>query len=422
MSIEEEAVPHVEEAEESVLGAAMVSSGALEWVLANLGEDDFYRPAHRTIYRAVAQLAADGQQVNERVLMTALQVSGALPDVGGGPFIHTLAASADVPGAVGMHGRAVLDASIRRRAIDVAVQLRVLAKETSLPVDTVIGMAVDRLLPLTAEGPRADFDGAGLLKAVREHAAAEQAGSVVDWGLRDLDRYTRGLVAGRLVLVAARPAVGKTSLAIQTARRAAERDRVVFYSYEMSAAEVGEHILADLARVSMDEARALVDADDLGAARAVLEDLDVSVRTHGPDLQALCAEVQAEHAKRPLGLLVVDYLQLIPRPRKSKADTREQEVAEVSRAMKRLAAQLHIPVLACAQLNRGAVGRTPTLADLRESGQLEADADQVILLHREDDRSGVVEAHVGKNRMGPIGLVQLAWRPKTATFADYINL
>jgi replicative DNA helicase len=413
-----EVPPHVVEAEQGVLGAALLDVGARRWLLEHLTEADFFRPAHRTVFAAIAAQVAAGRPVDEVSILTRLRETGALSDVGQGSYLHDLAVAGQFP-ALAAHewGPAVADAAGRRRLLDAAEQIRGVAVE-ALDLETATGQAA-AILQQAVER-RADELGrrpAHLLAAVREARDAEAAQAVATWGLRELDDMTRGLLPGRLILVAARTSVGKSSLLIQTAAHNAERMPVLFCSYEMSEAEIAQHVLAGFQRCTLDQAKAFVDAEGMQAAVGALEAIDLTVFEHGPDIATLCAQVQALHAQRPLGLVVVDYLQKVPATVRSRATTREQEVAEVSAALKGLGRRLKVPVVAAAQLNRGAVDRLPELHDLRDSGAQEQDADQVLLLHREE-KATRAEALLRKNRMGEKDAATLDWIAKSAVFAD----
>lgn len=413
-----DAPPHVVEAEQGVLGAALLDVGARRYLLDHLTEADFYRPAHRLVFAAIAAQVAAGRPVDEVSILTRLRETGGLHDVGLGGYVHDLTVAGQFP-ALAAHewGPAVLEASGRRRLLDAADQIKAAARD-ALDLEAATGLAsaflqqaVERRADEVARRPE------HLLAAVREARDAENAQAVATWGLQALDDMTRGLLPGRLVLVAARTSVGKSSLLIQAAAHNADRLPVLFCTYEMTQAEIGQHVLASFRRCTLDQAKVLVDADGMQAAVTALGALDLTVFEHNPDIDTLCAQVQALHAQHPLGLVAVDYLQKVPPTVKSRATNREQEVAEVSGKLKALARRIKAPVLAASQLNRGAVDRLPELHDLRDSGAQEQDADQVLLLHREE-KATTAEALLRKNRMGEKDTATLDWIAKSAMFAD----
>jgi hypothetical protein len=189
-------------------------------------------------------------------------------------------------------------------------------------------------------------------------------------------------------------------------------------TYEMTPADTGKHTFAAVSGHSLDDGATFLDSRSLEVARGLHNALDLTVYDHQPDAARLLHEVRSLHARKPLGLVVVDYVQKVP-PTPGRPRTRNEEVGEVSALLKTMARRCDVPVLACAQLNRGAVGRRPGLADLRDSGQLEQDADQVVFLHRPSADAPSREAILAKNRMGPADVtVRLAWHAKQAMFAD----
>lgn len=408
------------QAEEAVLACAMLGPEALAWAAGHLSADDFYRPAHRAIYAVLHELHGDGQPVNPPTVMAALDQRGALADVGGAPFLAALAGLDVTPANVGYFGRQVLEVARRRALIDLGSKAAMLGYEEPDP-DRALALTRALLDELEQGGTDESTGPVEVLHSMVEARAEADTDGRVRWHLPSLDRLTGGLVRRRLIVVGARPGVGKSSLGLQVAALAAESARVLFVSYEMGLAEIGQHHMAMYGDLATDDALALIDHDRLSSARAIYQRLDLAVIDSVPDLDRLVGQVSALHARRPLDLVVVDYLQLVP-VKLAKGANREQEVAAVSRALALLANRLNVPVLALAQVNRDADGRVPTLRDLRESGAIENNAHQIIFLHDEidpsGDRTGVVLAVVAKNRMGRLGEVRLRFdRPKTV-FSD----
>jgi replicative DNA helicase len=412
--------PHSIEAEESTLGAALVAGHAADWVLANLRADDFYRPAHRTIYETMAQLATDGAPVDATTVGAALQFAGQLADVGGHDFLLRLVEAVPTASNVGYYGRIVRDAARLRRIIDLGTRVQALGFQQGIDSDRALGLAQGWLDELARDGQEIGLRPADLLDAIRERQQAKAAGKVAAWGIQTLDDLTGGLPAGNLVLLAAQTSMGKSSLAIQVATNNADRGHVLYVTYEMTPADTGKHTFAQVTGYGLSEAAAFLDSPSpsLAAARDAHNALDLTVYKHYPDAARLLHEVRGLHARRPLSLVVVDYVQKVPAPEGRRYGTREQEVAEVSRRLKELAIRCDVPVLACAQLNRGAVGRRPSLADLRESGALEQDADHVLFIHKDERGATTADLLLEKNRMGPLGERRLRWHPQQAVFGD----
>jgi replicative DNA helicase len=410
--------PHSIEAEEATLGAAMLATHAAQWMLGNLRSGDFYRPAHRIVYDAMAQLARDGAPVDATSVVEALRLQGQLHDVGGAPFVHTLVAAVPTASNVGYYGRVVRQAARQRAIIDLGTRIAQLGYE--VPGDPDRALAAAQLLvdELARDGTEIGLRPPDLLEAIRERQRAKAAGRHASWGIAKLDELCDGLAPGTLVLLAALTSTGKSSLAIQVAAHNADRLHVLYVTYEMTPADTGKHTFAAVSGHSLDDGATFLDSPSLEVARHQHNALDLTVYDHQPDATRLLHEVRSLHARRPLGLIVVDYVQKIP-PTPGRQRTRNEEVGEVSALLKTMALRCDLPVLACAQLNRGAVGRRPGLADLRDSGQLEQDADQVVFLHRPSAEAPSREAILAKNRMGPADVtVRLAWHAKQAMFAD----
>lgn len=409
---------HAHESEANVLGSALLAPHALEWLQANLREGDFDLPAHRTVYATMAQLASDGAPVDVSTVRAAMQHEGVLADAGGAPWLHSLIADVPTPANVGYYGRTVHTLAKLRRLRDFATRVYARAEEAGADPDHAVAEAQALLDELARDGEEIGLRPPDLLDAVRERARARAAGAFASWGIARLDRLTKGLAPGNLILLAALTSTGKSSLAIQCAAHNADARHVAYVTYEMTAADTGQHTMAFTSGHSLDEVEAFLDAEGLKGARTMHNALDLTVYTHHPDAARLLHEVRSAHVRAPLGLVVVDYVQQIPPVEGRRYGTREEQVAEASRLLKALAIRCDVPVLACAQLNRGAVGRQPGLGDLRESGKLEADADQVLFLHRPAPDAHVVDAILAKNRMGPTGETRLAWHARQAMFDD----
>ncbi len=418
MPLADQPPPHSIEAEESVLGAALVAQHATEWLLANLRPEDFYRPAHRTIFGAVAQLAEDGSAVDAVTVGAYLQATGQLGEVGGHPFLLRLVEAVPTASNVGYYGRIVRDAARLRRIIDLGMRVMRLGFEPGLEPERALGLAQGWLDELARDGQEIGLRPPDLLDAIRERQRAKAAGKVASWGIRALDDITDGLAPGNLVLLAAQTSMGKSSLAIQVATHNAEHGHVLYVTYEMTPADTGKHTWAQVTDLGLSEAAAFLDSESLAGAREAHNVLDLTVYKHYPDAARLLHEVRSLHARKPLSLVVVDYIQKVPAPEGRRYGTREQEVAEVSRLLKELAIRCDVAVLAAAQLNRGAVGRRPSLADLRESGALEADSDLVVFIHKNERTDTWADLIVDKNRMGPLDECRLRWHPQRATFGD----
>ena len=409
---------HSIEAEQAVLGAAIRDPDALGWLAANLAWEDFYRPEHRTIAGLLLELHRDGLAVDPVTVLTALAERRALQDLGGGSYLHELDAAVSTAANVGWYGRKILAAARMRQTYDRIVQLQQFYVETARDgwdAERVAAFAVEQFQQLLDGG---DDSGVGgppeLLEALRETRDRRLRGDKVAFGLERLDMLTGGMEPGQMVVVAGRPGAGKSGFGLQVAAHLAEARRVAFVSYEMSRSQVGRRIMARLAQVTTDAAVMRVGDDRLAGARDAFELLDLEVLYARPDLDRLLAQLRGLHARRRFDLIVVDYLQLVPVDER-RYNSRQEQVAAISRSLKLLAGRLDTVVMPLAQLNRNADGREPVLADLKESGQIEQDADMVLFLH-EAERA--TKAIVAKHRDGAQGSVPLAFDKPRATFAD----
>jgi replicative DNA helicase len=409
---------HNEDAEQAVLGSAMRDPEALAWLATHLDPFDFYSKAHQQLAALLVELYTDGVSVTPGVMLATLAERGALQDLGGAPYLHSLDAAAETAANVGWFGRKVKAAARQREALDLATGVLQAVAE-GWEAERVAALAVGEFQRLLDDDGGADVGGVPeLLQSLREVRDRRLANRRVSWGLANLDAITGGLEPGTVTILAARPAVGKSGLALQITAHIAEHARTLFVSYEMGRSQIARRQLARIAEVPTDAALMRVDDPRLGAARVTYEALDFTfIDAADLELERMLAKVRALHARRPFRLIAVDYAQLIP-VQAGRYKNREQEVAAISRALRRLARRMDVPVLELAQLNRGADGQRPTLATLRESGQLEADGDVVVLLHDPDDGSGSVEAHVAKHRDGPTGWTLLRFDRPLATFSD----
>ena len=428
--------PHSTEAERSIIGTILARSDALSDVLAlGLSPGDFYSPKWGAAFAAVLALANRGEAVDALTVGDELgsgAYGDAVPDTA-----DLIAQVADVPSLAHAetYGGRVL-AAARVRAVLAAVAEITEAgygPEARADVDRFCDWAEGMLhaateRPSTGSGPAllSDVLDAAIAE-LRSRSAGERVG--VPTGFLDFDRLTGGLRPGQLIVLGARPSMGKSALALDIGLNVARgTGPALFVSAEMGGLELGTRVLAG-GGVASDRLLAgrLDDVDfaRLEARRAELSGVPLLIDdSPGTTLLAIRARARRQAARGGLALLVVDYLQLIGAERRG--TRREVEVAEVSRGLKALARELHVPVVAVAQLNRAVelrADKRPMLADLRESGQLEQDGDLVLLLHRPavyelDADPGAAELHIAKHRNGPTGVVRLTWLAHRMSFAN----
>jgi replicative DNA helicase len=428
--------PHNVEAEESVLGSMLLSKDAIAEVLELLREDDFYRPAHRTVFRSVLDLYGHGDAVDAITVAEELRRNGALADIGGAPFLHTLVASVPTAANAAYYARIVKEAGVLRRLIDVGTQIVQLGFETPQDTERAVDIAESLVYQVAQGRVTEDYHSlrdvlTGTLEAIERLHEDHREITGVPTGFPDLDRLTSGLQPANLVIVAARPAVGKSTLGLDVARHAAVKAGVptVVFSLEMSKTELVQRLMCAECTVDMQRLRTgrMEESDWTRLTRSLgkLADaplfIDDSPGTTMMEIRAKCRRLKQRHG---LGLVVVDYLQLM-QPSK-RFENRQQEVSEISRSLKLLAKELEVPVIAISQLSRQTEARSdrrPMLSDLRESGALEQDSDVVLFIYRdelydpESPRKGEADLILAKHRNGPTDTVTVTFQGQYSRFA-----
>ena len=426
------------EAEESVLGAMLLSPGAIGAVAELLDAGDFYRESHAKIYRAALALYAKGEPVDAITLVDELEERGELEDAGGRVRIHELAALVPATANAAHYARIVREMATLRGLIRAGAEIARLGWERPGETTNLVDQAEHVIFELSQQRTTSEFAHIeALLKESFERITAlYEAGADVTGvpsGFRDLDRLTSGFQAGNLVIVAARPSMGKSALALCVAANLAVRHEVpvALFTLEMSKSEVTQRLMCSEAKVESQRLRtgklAVDDWPRLTAACDKLARAPIYVDDTGSiTMMEIRSKARRLKTKEPnLGLIVVDYLQLMTSG--ATAENRVQEVSQISRALKVLARDLDVPVLALSQLSRAVEQRhdkRPILSDLRESGSLEQDSDLVIFIYRdeyyndESDQQGLAEIHLAKHRNGPTGTEKLSFLKRYAKFAD----
>ncbi len=432
--------PHSVEAEESVLGAMLLSESSISDVLEKVRADDFYKPAHRKIYDAVVALFGRGEAVDSVTVAEELRRNGQLEEVGGKPYLFHLVNSVPAASNATQYARIVEETSILRRMIEATQQAAAMAFESAEDVDHIVDQ-VEALIFSVAEKRLGDRFShiRDLLHEHLEHVEALQLSGAavtgVPTGFVDLDNLTSGLQPSNLVIVAARPSFGKTSFALNIAQQAAVEHAVpvAIFSLEMSKMELVQRLVCAEALVDVQKLRTgrLSDQDWSRLATAVgrLADAPIYIDdTESVTVLEIRAKARRLKQKSGLGLVIIDYLQLMSGPRRS--ENRQQEISEISRSLKILARELQVPVIAVSQLSRAVEARQdkrPMLADLRESGALEQDADIVLFIYRDEvynrdsTDKGTAEILLAKHRNGPVGRMKLTFLENYTKFASYMG-
>src|SRR3954452_15490426 len=434
------APPQNLEAEESVLGAMLLSPGAIGAVSEVLDAGDFYRESHAKIYRAALALYAKGEPVDAITLVDELEERSELEAVGGRVRLHELAALVPATANAAHYARIVRETASLRGLIRAGQQIATLGWERPGETQELVDRAEQIVFDLSQSRVTTEFSHIeDLLKDSFERITAlYEAGEDVTGtpsGFKELDRLTSGFQPGNLVIVAARPSMGKSALGLCIAANLAlhlkDARPVALFTLEMSKSEVTQRLLCSEAKVESQRLRTgKLSQDDwprLVAAGDKLMKAPIYVDDTGSiNIMEIRSKARRLKTKEPnLGLIVVDYLQLMTSG--TTAENRVQEVSQISRQLKVLARDLDVPILAMSQLSRAVEQRhdkRPTLSDLRESGSIEQDADLVMFVYRdeyyneESDQQGLAEIILSKHRNGPTGVEKLSFLKRYAKFAD----
>lgn len=427
--------PHDLDAEKAVLGAVLIDNDHLEIARALISPEQFFRAAHQQLFTAMCRVSDAGQPVDFVTLRAAL---GDFEAVGGAVYVSDLVNGVPRATNVAAYARTVHNLASKRRVIKAARKMEARAHDIDATADALIDEAESELMGISASGGEAaDLTAGQDLSCLTREWLDEQAsrrhhGGItgVSSGIQTLDRMTEGFQPGDLVIIGARPSQGKTALGLQFA--VAARKPVAFFSLEMGKAQLGARAVALLAEVNgWDMRRGVLGKPELDRVTKGLDTL-ASTGLGIDDTAAITPWALRSKARRfkvqhGLAMVVVDYIGLMTPPKVAKGANREQEVAAISKSLKALAKELQVPVVALSQLNRDSAktGKAPTLADLRESGSLEQDADVVLFLHRADQATvkdeGPAELIVAKQRNGPTGVVDLWWIPQQTRFREQLE-
>jgi replicative DNA helicase len=436
--------PHDLDAERAVIGAMLVSETAVSAVAERLSPEDFYSEVHRIIYGAMTRLYSRGEPIDQLTLTNELRSVGEFEKIGGRAYVFQIVESVPTAANAARYAEIVRGKALLRDIIDVGSRITEDAFREPEDVDEALDTAEqliydvsnrtlrEHLAPVSELAP-------GALEMIQR--LYEQEGEVtgVETGFDDLDRLTTGFHNSDLVILAARPAMGKTALALNAIWHAAGQKGmpVAIFSLEMSKEQLVQRLISQNTRIPTQALRSgNVRAEDWpklvrGVAQVSRAPIWID-DTAGVTLMEIRAKVRrlSSHlnarGEGPLSLVVVDYLQLMV-GQNNRSENRQQEIAEISRGLKVLARDLDVPVLAIAQLSRAVEQRhdkRPLLSDLRDSGALEQDADMVMFLYRDEyynpdsDDKGIAEVIIGKHRNGPTGKVQLAWMEQYTKFAS----
>lgn len=424
-------------AEQSVLGGMMLSKDAIADVVEIVRGPDFYRPAHEIIYDAVVDLYGRGEPADVVTISDHLTKRQELQRIGGPAYLHNLAQSVPTAANASFYAEIVRERAILRRLVEAGTKIVQLGHGADGEVDAIVNEAQSEIYNVAENRQSADYVSLGevlvpTIDEIETNASHDGGLTGIPTGFRELDELTHGFSGGQMIIVAARPAMGKSTLALDFARSAAVNNGMTaaFFSLEMGRNEIAMRLLSAEARIQFQDLRKGdirdEDWDKMSLAVDRLNEvplfIDDSPNMSLMEIRAKCRRLKQ---RNNLKLIVLDYLQLLSSGKR--VESRQQEVSEFSRTLKLLAKELDVPIIALSQLNRGSEQRTdkrPQVSDLRESGSIEQDADMVLLLHRdevydkESPRAGEADIIVAKNRAGPTRDIVVAFQGHYARFQD----
>ncbi len=434
--------PQSKEAEMGVLGSILRQNDVLNEVQQVVRADNFYYDAHQKIYDAIVETYNSGKPVDAVILFEVLKQRQQLEDIGGPAYIAELWDAAPTAANAEYYARIVREKAIVRNLIHANTELLRDAYDGTMPADELLGTAERRILEIAEKGTVGEMKTLEVaMKEALDRIDARSTGNLsevgVPTGYVDLDNLTAGLHESELVIIAARPGIGKTAFALNLVRHAVvdERMPVFFVSLEMARVELAERLLACQSRVDSFKLRkGNLNSTDIGRLMDAAEQLKGTPRepvklfiddTPAQTMLRIAANARRLKLKHNLRMVVIDYLQLIEP--ENRRDPRQEQVAQISRRLKFLAKELKIPVVALAQVNRASEDRQdhkPRLSDLRESGSLEQDADTVMILHRpgvfdREQGDNILEVIIGKQRNGPTGEITLTYLKEYMRYENY---
>ena len=422
--------PHSIEAEQAVLGGLMLAPEAYDRINDKLTANDFYRRDHQLIYRAIAELAEKNRPFDAVTLGEWFESQGHMDLVAGGAYLVELASTTPSAANIAAYAEIVRDKAVMRQLIEVGTEIvndafQPEGKES----DEMLAIAEQKVFAIAEQGARGRTDFVAMNDALKDafevlRVRSESGGTVtgLPTGYTEFDMMTAGLQPTDLVILAARPAMGKTTFALNIAEYAAIKSKkaVAVFSMEMSAGQLAMRLISSVGRINATRLRTgQLEDEDWSRVTSAIRILKDQAKVFIDDTPGLSPDVLRSKARRlkrehDLGLIVIDYLQLMSVPGNN--ENRATEISEISRSLKGLAKELNVPVIALSQLNRSLETRTdkrPVMADLRESGAIEQDADVIIFIYRDDyynkdsPDKGLAEIIIGKQRSGPTGSCKL---------------
>lgn len=429
--------PHNIEAEESILGAMMISQDAIAVAGEVLNEDDFYRNAHRKIYNSIKNLYVRGEAADPITVVEELKKMNILEEVGGRAYIHTLVSNVPLAANARHYSTIVAQNATLRRLIEAATKIATMGYEVPEDLEKTIDTAEQLIFSVSKRRLKGDFTilkdllTEGFEQIEKLHEKGSQI-TGLPTGYTDFDRLTTGLQKSDLIIIAGRPSMGKTSFVLGTAQHIGLNFKkpVAIFSLEMARHQLSQRIMCSEARIDASRLRTgrLKEEDWPKLAKTVGELAESPIYiddTASINVMELRAKARRLMTQKDLALIIVDYLQMMTGP--LGLQNRQQEISEISRSLKILGRELNIPIVAVSQLSRACELRQdkrPQLADLRESGAIEQDADLVAFIYRDElyypdsEDAGIAEILIRKHRNGPTGVIRLAFLSQFTKFVD----
>ena len=431
------------EAEQAVLGAMLIEREAISKVAEFLRPEDCYREAHRLIYNAMLELFNKNDAVDMVTVIEFLRKGDKLEAAGGISYITSLANSVPTAANVLYHAKIVEEKALLRQLINAATNIATLGYEASEEVTTILDTAEKTILAVSSRKAGGEFTPIKTIifdafTKIEQLYASKGSITGLSTGFKDLDRLTSGLQPSDLILIAARPSMGKTAFVLNIAQHIGikEKKAVAFFSLEMSKEQLVQRMLCaestiDSQRLRIGElepndwTKLVAGADRLSSAPIFIDD------TSGITVMEMRSKARRLKIEYDLQLIIIDYLQLMQGSSKKGSENRQQEISEISRSLKGLAREIGVPVIALSQLSRSVESRQvkkPMLSDLRESGSLEQDADIVAFLYRDDyynpdsEQKNITEVIIAKHRNGPVDTIQLFFHKQFTKFSDLSKL
>ncbi|GAB3150648.1 replicative DNA helicase [Microbacterium neimengense] len=423
-------------AEQSTLGGMLLSKDAVADVIESLRGADFYVPKHELIFEAILTLYSHGEPTDVIAVTDELIKTGDLQRAGGADYLHTLTSIVPTAANAGYYASIVSERALLRRLVEAGTRIVQMGYAGQGEATEIVNSAQAEIYSVTGAETTEDYVPltTAVDAAVEEiEAARGRDGSMtgVPTGFAQLDELTNGLHGGQMIVVAARPAMGKSTLALDFARAAAIKHNMpaIFFSLEMGRSEIAMRLMSAEGAIPLQNMRkGTLDQRDwttVAATRGRINDAPLYI-DDSPNMTLVEIRAKCRRLKQRVGLkmVIIDYLQLMTSGKK--VESRQQEVSEFSRALKLLAKELQVPVIALSQLNRGSEQRQdkrPQVSDLRESGSIEQDADMVMLLHRDsvydkDVRPGEADLIIAKHRNGPTATIEIAFQGHFSRFTD----